>query len=418
MYEAAWRPVATARQEARILPVLAQIATTLWERRAELNPTLGSGLAGAALFLGYLGLRPGWAVHQDRALELLAMAVEGVARAPGLGLYAGFPGIAWCVEHLGRRVFPPGARDPNREVDAMVLDGCTSVVDYDLVRGLVGLGVYGLERWPEAGGALLRRVLDRLEDLAVPAGPGLAWATPPGLLPPWLRQLHPGGHLNFGLAHGIPGVVALLAALRRAGLEPDRCDRLLAGGWAFLLDQVRAPGAGSFLPAWRPLAGVPPEPRVERIAWCYGDLGASLALRQAATLPGPASWAALPLAMARLTAARAPEASGVRDAGLCHGAAGIAHLFNRWHHLTGAPAYRAAAQLWLDRTLDFLDPAKGFAGVTAFKPDPEAAAAASLVPCAGLLEGAAGVGLALGSALGGPAPAWDRFLLVSTAVPG
>ena len=29
------------------------------------------------------------------------------------------------------------------------------------------------------------------------------------------------------MAHGIPGVLALLAALWRTGIEPDRCDRLL-----------------------------------------------------------------------------------------------------------------------------------------------------------------------------------------------
>lgn len=434
MGEAPWHPIATAAQAGRILRALEAIAKALWEHREVLDPTLGSGLAGAALFLGCLGQRPGWEPQRHRALELLAMAVARADRAPGLGLYHGFPGIAWCVEHLRLRLALPGAADPNRGVDELILDrlhGSPGGVDYDLLRGLVGLGVYGLERRPAAGDALLRRVLVCLEDRAVTEGPGLAWATPSERLPTWQRTLHPGGHLDYGLAHGIPGVLALLAALLRAGIEPVRCGRLLAGGMASLLNHLRAPDAGSYLPAWFPLGEGTCEPRVERVAWCYGDLGASLALQPLAALGdrgdrgdrggrggrgersdpgGRAPWADLPLAMARLAAARAPEASGVRDTGLCHGAAGNAHLFNRWHQRTGAASFRGAAQVWLGRTLDGLDPAGGFAGVTAFRSDPPA-----YQPCAGLLEGAAGVGLALLAALGGPAPAWDRILLASTA---
>jgi len=424
MREAPWRPIATAAQAGRIRRALEAIAKALWEHREALDPTLGSGLAGAALFLGCLGLRPGCANQRSRALELLAMAVARADQAPGLGLYNGFPGIAWGVEHLRRRLAPPGAKDPNQEVDALILEGLDSGrgrLDYDLLRGLVGLGVYGLERRPAAGEALLRRVLAHLEDRVVTEGPGFAWATAPERLPPWQRRLHPGGHLDYGLAHGIPGVLALLAALGRSGIEPGRCGRLLAGGMASLLDHLRSPEAGSYLPAWIPLGGSPRTPREERIAWCYGDLGASLALRPLGVLGalcaldhpgGRPPWADLPLAMARLAAARAPQASGVRDAGLCHGAAGNAHLFNRWYQLTGAQDFRRAAQVWLGRTLAALDTAGGFAGVTAFKSDPPA-----YQPCAGLLEGAAGVGLSLLATLGGPAPSWDRILLASTAAP-
>lgn len=416
-----WSPLATPSQEVRILAMLGAIADGLWEHRTTLNPSLASGLGGAALFLGYLSRRPGWQEQRDRAFALLARAVDTAGSAHGHSLYGGLPGLAWCVEHLRKHVFPPQDEDPNEEADAMILElleGPAWTGDFDLIGGLVGLGVYGLERLPEAGLSILLRVLDHLEAQAVSWGPGLAWPTPPQRLPEWQRQLNPDGYLNFGVAHGLPGILTLVAALRAHGIQPLRCDRLLEGGMATLQAHLQPPASGSYLPGWRGLHQEHPEPRPAGIAWCRGDLGASRALWQVAALTGRSDWAALGATLARHAAAWPRERSGVQDAGLCHGSAGNAHLFNRWYQATGETQYREAAQGWLTRTLAYWNPEQGFAGITAFKPGPgERTQGSPHQPSAGLLEGAAGVGLAVLCALGGPDPAWDQFMLASTPAP-
>ena len=417
-----WPRLATPTLEARISPILGEIAETLWARRGMLEPSLAGGLAGAALFLGYLSQRPGCGHQRDRSFELLAMAIGAPERTSGSGLYSGYPGLAWCVEHLRKRVFPLGSEDPNVDVDASILaylDTTPWAEDYDLIGGLVGLGVYGLERLPEAGGSILLKVLEHLEALSSPCGPrpGLAWQTPPSLLVPWQRKLHPRGYLNYGLAHGIPGILALVAAMHAHGLEPSRCGRLLEGGMAALRWQMEC--AGGSLPDWCPLGQGRLDPKPARVAWCYGELGASLALRQVAMCAGRSDWAALARNMARGAASRSLEASGVKDAGLCHGAAGNAHLFNRWFQFSGEPVFRAAALAYLEQTLAFRNSAEGFAGFTAFHGElgedrQPFGANPTHKPSAGLLGGAAGVGLALLSSLGGLDPAWDRLLLIST----
>ena len=120
--------------------------------------------------------------------------------------------------------------------------------------------------------------------------------------------------------------------------------------------------------------------------------------------------------MAHLSAARPLTESGVKDAGLCHGSAGNLHLFNRWFQATGEPAFRTAALGYLDRTLAFRDPSRGFTGfwssALANEEHP-----LDYDPAPGLVEGAAGVGLAMLSCMDTTDPSWDRFLLLSTNTP-
>jgi hypothetical protein len=107
-------------------------------------------------------------------------------------------------------------------------------------------------------------------------------------------------------------------------------------------------------------------------------------------------------------AARPPDQTGVVDACLCHGSAGLAHLFNRMYQMTAEPALADAARFWVERTVELCSaalPGRDAALTTAERP-------AWNGP--GLLEGAAGVALALEAASTTAEPVWDQMLLVST----
>lgn len=127
-------------------------------------------------------------------------------------------------------------------------------------------------------------------------------------------------------------------------------------------------------------------------------------------------WWRLALRIAQQAAARPPEQAGIRDAGLCHGAAGLGHLFNRMYQATGAPALRDAARFWLVRTLEMRQPGCGIAGFAAYRhPGSETL---RWMGHASLLIGAAGIALALLAAATPVEPAWDRMLLASPAPVG
>jgi hypothetical protein len=150
------------------------------------------------------------------------------------------------------------------------------------------------------------------------------------------------------------------------------------------------------------------QPVMSRIAWCYGDPGMAVTLLAAARGAGEPAWERAAVETALSAASRPEELARIRDAGLCHGSAGIAHLFNRLYQATGEPRLAEAARFWFEWTLRFRQPGNGVAGFRAWNTDGENE---SWREDGGFLEGAAGIGLALLAATSTVEPEWDRLLL-------
>jgi lantibiotic biosynthesis protein len=337
-----------------------------------------------AILRAYLGCDDG--DDEDLGAAELAAAAEALgATAMSPGLYGGATRIGWAITHLAAGPDADAVGDAVDRSIRTLLAGDDHAV-YDLVSGLVGFGVFALERGP-AGAALAARVLDHLERLARPRPVGRAWFTPPGLLPGWQREVAPAGYWNLGLAHGAPGVIALLARYLAAGVEPARARPLLDDAVAHLLAAGPPHSEGRFVGWISDRADDAPR-AVRRVAWCYGDLGVAVALAAAAATTGDQAWREAALDVAR-GAARCPGAqAGVGDAGGCHGAAGAAHLFNRLHQHTGDAELATAARAWLARAIAMP------------RPDDRT-----------LLTGAPGVALVLAAACSEVEPSWDRLLL-------
>jgi lantibiotic biosynthesis protein len=419
-----WPSIASESQHAVILRILDELVSTLDQSE---EASLAGGAAGTALFIAYCSRLPGMEALQDQALELLGQAVRGVSRAPGATLYSGYVGIAWAVEHLQQMLgCGPEEEDINEGVDEVLLDLLAHDPwqgHYDLISGLTGLGVYALERRSKPGARqVLSRILDHLEALAVPRSIGCSWPTRPELLPPWQRQISPNGYFNLGVAHGIPGVLLLLAALEQTGrlypgIDHRRAGKLLEGGMDWIFSQFQAPETGSCLASWCPLDQEIATRDGNRVAWCYGDLGASLAILDAARLVGRTDWETQALSMARLAAVKPLSASGVRDTCLCHGSGGNALIFQRLFQQTGEACFEQAARLYLEHVIHTRMPGAPLGGYTFYRPPMDSHG--KILDSANvyhadpsLLDGSVGVGLALLAAIG-VEPAWDRCLLLS-----
>jgi hypothetical protein len=375
--------------------------------------SLAGGSSGIALFFAYLaqtGLAPD---AETLAEQQLDMAIDAVAaRQMPPSLYSGFAGVAWAVSHIQEHVFADGADDPNEDIDAALLGYLRRSPwrkDYDLISGLVGFGVYALERLPRpAAVACLEQVIARLAETAQRRDGGITWWTDPRWLPPDQQAECPDGYYNLGLAHGIPGVIALLGAACAAGIAAAEARPLLDGAVAWLMAQTLPDGMGSRFPI---RIAASRRPQASRLGWCYGDLGIAAALLYAARCAGESEWEHAALALGRAAAARTPEDGAIVDAGLCHGSAGVAHLFNRLYQASGDAAFAEAARFWFAHTLKLRQPTSNAAGFLALEYGP--GGGAQWLPLSGFLTGASGVGLALLAATTTVAPEWDRVLLVS-----
>jgi hypothetical protein len=116
------------------------------------------------------------------------------------------------------------------------------------------------------------------------------------------------------------------------------------------------------------------------------------------------------LETAGLAARRSLSGSGVTHPCLCHGSAGLAHIFSRFYQWTGQTEFREAALRWYRWTLDMRVQGTGIGGYRAEQAGAEESPA--LLDSA-LLEGSLGIGLVLLAALDSTDPAWDRVLLLS-----
>jgi len=416
-----WRPILAEGLSGESQEIIREIAEQLrnWEPAANEDRPPGwsacvaNGYSGLALFFAYLGLTKLDDRASERAAGFLDKAMDRVAEeAMNPSLYAGFTGVAWTASHLQKHLFAADADDANEAVDAALgkyLAQSPWSGDFDLINGLVGFGAYALESLPKpAAAGLLARIIDCLEESATRDSAGLTWWTNPLWLPRHLRGNHPKGYFNLGLAHGVPGIIGLLGAAAAAGVNADKARTMLAQAVAWLLAQETRDGDWVGFPPW-----IEPEvtPGRNRLAWCYGDLGIAVSLLSAARSVGSRAWEERALAIAH-RAARCPiEQAGVQDAGVCHGAAGIGHLFNRLYQATGEAAFVGASRFWFQRTLAMREPGRGIAGYAAWWSSENGTTKWVNEP--GFLLGVAGIGLALLAASTPLEPLWDRLLLVA-----
>ncbi len=377
------------------------------------NATLAGGVAGQGIFFGYLARTFGREEDSETTIDLIDQAIEAVAEVPlSDSLYSGFTGIAWAVEHLRDLLTDEDDdEDPNEAIDEAVLTRVSTTPwrsPYDLIIGLVGMGVYGLERWPlPTGVAVLEQVLERLLETSEEQSGGRTWHTGPEHLPPWQRELEPDGYYNLGLAHGVPGVIGLLAGMVAADVAVDRSRSLLGDAVTWQLAKRLPDGAIGWFDSWE----TEKKGKPARSAWCYGDPGVACSLYLAGAAAGVPEWLEHAKTMMRLAWRRPAEDAGVMDVGLCHGALGLAHIFNRFFQATGDEPFADAARFWYRHGLDMLRPGEGVAGVLTYRPEPDGTPRYD--PDPGLLTGAAGVGLALLAATTTVEPAWDRMMLTS-----
>jgi len=340
----------------------------------------------------------------DAALADLAAQVMAGASHPML-YNEGLSGMGWVLAHV---------TDDSDGLLARIDQAMLQIVsqpawhgDHDLTQGLVGHGVYFLERLrgAEAAGVAregLERVVAHLAATAERTADGACWFTRPELMPPHIRALWPRGRYDCGVAHGSAGVVAMLA--RAAALpDPPAAARTLGEDAArWLIARRQAPGAvgGRF-----PGLVVPDQPvEPTRSAWCYGDLGVAAALWSAEQHLGIARGLAHETALDGI--ARPTTHYNIEDVALCHGSVGIAHLYNRFHQATRDAAFGEAARQWYAATVvtDTLAALPGFAlwGSHWHR----------------LIDGAIGVGLALFAAATRTEPAWDRIMLCDLPTAG
>lgn len=400
MMRSCWRPLFEKEEALPFIDAVERLADGLWPdpEGPPVPPILEGGEAGLALLYGYLALAWGREADRQACEESLLLLTRALATQPlRVQLFQGLSGVGWVCQHLSRTVQLPVALpkllDQVDELLVRELERVPWPGHFDLVSGLTGIGLVGLERLPRPRAvALLERVFHHLAAAAQRDEWGRSWFSKPEWIGPRNRQRFPNGCFDFGLAHGQAGVIAFLSGVRSAEIEVEGADALISDTVRWLLAHRQKKGAlgAAEFPEMVERAGQGGE---SRNGWCYGDLSVASALIQAGESSDVAEWKRSALDVARNSTFRTVENARVEGAALCHGAAGVGHLYNRLAQRTGDPVLRQAARFWLVRALEIHAAA------------PERAR--------GLLEGEVGIALAFLAAVTTIEPSWDRLMLLS-----
>ncbi len=407
-----WKPVLVGSLAEQAEEAVTAISEELQETPPDVRDySLSSGCAGIALFFGYLSRSRSDQGLADLASKYLSQAFDSVATAdsPALGLFSGVCGPAWTWHHLGRLLYGETSAADTEELDELLLEAVRAAPwqwEWDLVYGLAGIGMYALEH-PERSFAreVVTHIVDRLSELAIDCPQGIAWRTQPEFMTPVNAGKYPNGRFDQGVAHGVPGVIGFLGAACERGIALAKAQELLGRSLDWLYANLRDRDGGSTFTYF------PPEMSDARSAWCYGDPGVSAVLLRVGKLPGRAACRDLAVSAACRAAGRPVEQTGVDDASLCHGAAGLGHINNRIFQGTGESILASAAKQWFEKTLAMRRSGEGIGGYLNWWPEVEEWHAER-----GFLVGAAGTGLALMSAIYPIEPLWDTPLLLPSGI--
>ena len=384
---------------------------------------MAQGDAGLALAFAYLDRclpGAGWDAVAHEFLVPAARAAEGVRIPPGL--FSGLAGLGFVTMLLSRDGSRYGrlaaALEPElvtethlRAQTVQARNGGLPVDEFDTISGLAGIGAYLLaDLSSPAKGAALKHALVALVALfSTAGGTSPAWATPPESMYDEATALgYPHGSLNCGLAHGIPGPMAVMAMAHSAGfpvpglrdavercaswIVSRRCDDRWGVNWPAM---VPLPDAGT--------TGEPPS----RAAWCYGSPGVARALWLAGAALRDDHLKDLALEAMAAVYRRPVPVRHIDSPTFCHGIAGLLQITLRFHHDTRLPIFRTAAADLTDQILDAYEPDDSLLGFRELQPD------GSRVDQAGLLDGAPGVALVLLAAATDVEPTWDRMFLLA-----
>ncbi|MFA8300225.1 MAG: lanthionine synthetase LanC family protein [Hyphomicrobiales bacterium] len=219
--------------------------------------------------------------------------------------------------------------------------------NFDYLHGSTGIGIYFSTRIKESeeAGIFLNEWIDAVYD-----------RTKNGEIR--IYDGHQSGEneadtIITGLAHGLPPVIKLL--LRLAKIYPD--NKKVFDSIDALLDffesiRNKAENAKFHYPQMIVKDSKEETRYINRLAWCYGDLGVAYVLLEAGQQLGKKDLEEKALHILETTTLRKSlEESTIVDCGLCHGTAGVAHIYNRLYKWTNNELFKEASTYWYDMTL-------------------------------------------------------------------
>lgn len=376
------------------------------------NPGILGGIEGQVLFLSYYSKYNNDNSFNEIAtkkLEDLFELINSYNTVPA-NYSGGLAGLGWVLLHLSKQGFIDLDEDTMLGFDNYVYEEMIQHLEkgqYDFLHSGLGIAFYYLERGNTACDQKVAEAIKLIDKMKHIDNNGTyKWCCP---------VINPDGtfsdKFNISLSHGMSSIISILAMALKRNIETELTNDLLDGAISYILNQeMNFEEIGSCFPGTS-LESLGEGKSPSRLGWCYGDLGVAVALYNVSKLLENKNLEQKAIeVLLKNTERRDLRKGGIGDAGLCHGSAGVGHIFNRMYINTGILEFKEAADYWFEKTLEF---AKWEDGPAGYKKRTFDEGKEGFESSYGFLEGIAGIGLAMISYDSNIEPAWDRALLIS-----
>ncbi|OIV40465.1 lanthionine synthetase C family protein [Flavobacterium johnsoniae] len=214
--------------------------------------------------------------------------------------------------------------------------------------------------------------------------------------------------INLGLAHGMSGIISILAEFYRKKIAVEKCYMMIEGAVNFLKKNYNDTGISQFPGIWDQNEQFQ---KVSRLGWCYGDTALGLAIVKAGKYCSNDQWTSFGEKICLKSATRDANNALLDEHGICHGYFGTMHLFNRLSETLENVIYKERKEYWFTEGMLKRDFDLDSTGV--YQTVIEKNGNIEKFTTTGVLQGLSGVLLCLLSYKNKFAYPWDKFLLIN-----
>lgn len=372
-----------------------------------------SGSAGLALFHFYYNEYNPNEASEDIGSTIIASIVNSINEGYNFHTFCGgIAGAAWTIELLNELNFIELDTDALLGVLDDYLNHIANLNEqenyYDFLHGLIGIGYYFLKRYKNTASSDLKEkykemllvMISKLQRTAKTSDDGVYWES-------FLIRDEGLKGCNLSLSHGLASIINFLSRLSRESDFSAQALPLLEKAVSHAMSYKKEQPDASFFPDW--ITDKNEESQSNRLAWCYGDLGVAISLWKASDIIKNEEVKNTAIQLLEFAATRRDiEEARIVDGGLCHGAFGVMHIFDYMYKETGIHIFKEAADYWIDYGLTIDQHKDGSAGYMKWR----GGDTPTYEKENSLLEGIAGIGLAILSYLNPEKTDWNQCLMI------
>lgn len=311
------------------------------------HPSLFAGLSGLSLFNAEIFKTTRIAKYRKASIDLIEKSISLLNdKYTEFTLANGVAGVGWTIKYLLKNEIIYGDEVLD-DFDRILLESLKEAdfpenQTYDLLYGLIGKGVYFLEDERRVNSEALTLIFQRLMKISKYSSCGVVWYDMLGR-----KELNEEeNYFNYGLAHGLPSLVAFFCALFEKDIFRQECKDIINS----LIHQMKSAKLER-LESLFPSDSRTSSP--SRLSWCYGDIGVAIAFQRVSRILNDRNLEIESNNLFSHSAQRKIKDAFVRtdsttvENGFCHGSFGVSYLFNQAFIKTNIPDLKAASAYWL-----------------------------------------------------------------------